>query len=59
MVSFNLRSVLHFMDLRAKKDAQLEIQILCNMIWPHIKEWVPEIAEWYEQNRLGKARLAP
>jgi thymidylate synthase (FAD) len=59
MVSFNLRSVLHFMDLRAKKDAQLEIQILCNMMWPHIKEWVPEIAEWYEQNRLGKARLAP
>jgi thymidylate synthase (FAD) len=59
VMSGNLRSILHFMDLRAKKDAQLEIQNLCEMIWPHIKAWVPEIAEWYEVNRLGKARLAP
>jgi len=28
VVSFNLRSVLHFMDLRSKLDAQLEIQAL-------------------------------
>ena len=59
IVTMNARSILHFMDLRAKKDAQLEIQNLCEMIWPHIKAWVPEIAEWYEVNRLGKARLAP
>jgi thymidylate synthase (FAD) len=59
VMSGNLRSILHFMDLRAKKDAQLEIQNLCEMIWPHVKAWVPEIAEWYEVNRLGKARLAP
>jgi thymidylate synthase (FAD) len=59
IVTMNARSILHFMDLRAKKDAQLEIQNLCEMIWPHVKSWVPEIAEWYEFNRLGKARLAP
>jgi thymidylate synthase (FAD) len=59
VVSFNLRSVLHFMDLRSKLDAQDEIRALCELIWPHIKDWAPQIAEWYEQNRLHKARLAP
>jgi len=28
-------------------------------MWGHTQEWVPEIASWYEKNRLGKARLAP
>lgn len=59
IVSFNLRSFLHFCDLRNKKNAQIEIQKLCEMMWPHFQNWVPEIAEWYESNRLGKARLAP
>lgn len=59
VASFNLRSVLHFMDLRSKLDAQPEIRVLCDMIWPHVKEWAPEIAGWYETNRLHRARLAP
>ncbi|MCT7951924.1 FAD-dependent thymidylate synthase [Ancylothrix sp. C2] len=59
VVSFNMRSFLHFCDLRNKKDAQLEIQKLCELMWPHFKEWTPAIAEWYETSRLGKARLAP
>ncbi len=59
VVSFNLRSFLHFCDLRNKKDAQLEIQQLCEMMWPHFEAWVPAIAQWYEKSRLGKARLAP
>jgi thymidylate synthase (FAD) len=59
VVSFNLRSAMHFMDLRAKKDAQLEIQQLSELIWREVKLWVPELAEWYEQNRMYKARLAP
>ncbi|BAY10805.1 FAD-dependent thymidylate synthase [Calothrix sp. NIES-2098] len=59
VVSFNIRSFLHFCDLRNKKDAQLEIQKLCEMMWPHFADWVPAIAEWYEKSRLGKARLAP
>jgi len=29
------------------------------LMWPHFKEWTPAIAQWYEENRLGKARLAP
>lgn len=59
VVSFNLRSFLHFCDLRNKKDAQFEIQKLCEMMWPHFEDWAPAIAQWYEKQRLGKARLAP
>lgn len=59
VMSLNTRSLMHFLDLRAKKDAQLEIQKLCDLIWPHFQAWVPEIASWYENTRLGKARLSP
>jgi thymidylate synthase (FAD) len=59
VVSFNARSFMHFLDLRAKLDAQLEIRQLCDLMWPHFKAWVPQIAEWYERARLHKARLAP
>lgn len=59
VVSFNARSLMHFLDLRAKKDAQLEIQKLCELMWPHFEEWMPEIAAEYKEKRWGKARLAP
>lgn len=59
VVSFNCRSLMHFLDLRFKKDAQIEIQRLCELIWPHFQSWVPQIAEWYEKSRLGKAKLSP
>lgn len=59
VVSFTLRALLHFLDLRSKKDAQLEIQLLCELMLPHLEDWVPDIAKWYKQTRLGKARLAP
>ncbi len=59
VMSCNLRSLMHLLDLRAKADAQLECQQLCQLIWPHFQSWVPEIAAWYKENRWGKARLAP
>ncbi|NJR70591.1 MAG: FAD-dependent thymidylate synthase [Synechococcales cyanobacterium CRU_2_2] len=59
VMSLNVRSFMHFMDLRSKKDAQLEIQRLCDLMWPHFQNWVPAIAQWYEATRLGKARLSP
>lgn len=59
VVSFSLRSFLHFMDLRAKLDAQEEIRDLCELMWPCMKEWAPEIAAWYEKSRLHRARLSP
>jgi thymidylate synthase (FAD) len=59
VMSLNVRSFMHFMDLRSKKDAQLEIQQMCDLMWPHFQNWVPAIAQWYEATRLGKARLSP
>jgi thymidylate synthase (FAD) len=59
VVSFSLRALLHFLDLRAKLDAQEEIRHLCDLIWPHLQSWAPEVAEWYHRTRRGKARLAP
>jgi thymidylate synthase (FAD) len=59
VVSFTLRSLMHFLDLRAKADAQLEIQQLCQLIMPEFEGWTPELADWYKNTRLGKARLAP
>ena len=59
VVTFSLRSLLHFMDLRAKLDAQLEIQALCEAMIAPTKVWVPEIFAFYEEKRLHKARLAP
>ena len=59
VVSFSLRAFLHFLDLRAKLDAQDEIRQLCDLMWPHLQAWAPEIAAWYRQHRWAKASLAP
>lgn len=59
VMSANVRSLMHLLDLRWKGDAQLEAQKLCEAIYPHFQAWVPAIADWYEANRLKKARLAP
>jgi len=59
VVTFNLRSLMHFLDLRAKADAQAEIHALCDMLVPHFKLWAPEVCDWYTKNRLGRAKLAP
>lgn len=59
VVSFNLRSVLHFMDLRSKLDAQLEIGALSCQLIPLLQKWSPNIWAYYEEKRLHKARLSP
>ena len=59
VVSFSLRALMHFLDLRAKRDAQLEIRQLCDLIRPTFQQWTPEIAKWYLSKRWGKAKLAP
>jgi len=59
VVTFSLRSGLHFLDLRAKLDAQVEIQALSEGMVSVMREWVPEIFGYYEEKRLHKARLSP
>jgi thymidylate synthase (FAD) len=59
VVSFNLRSILHFFDLRAKLDAQLEIQAVCDAVAPELQRWAPNVWAYYEEKRFRKARLSP
>lgn len=59
VVSFNARAILHFMDLRAKANAELEIRQLCELMWPEVQRWIPQVAEWYGKHRLHKGKLAP
>ena len=59
VVSFNLRSLMHFLTVRGKADAQLEIRQLCIQMLPHFAAWTPEIYEWFMTNQWLKGRLAP
>lgn len=59
VVTFNARSLLHFCDLRIPKDAQLEIRTMAEMLFEKFKEWMPEVAVWYEKHRFGKNKLSP
>ena len=59
VVSFTLRSALHFLDLRHKADAQLEIQEFSKLLLEPLKAWAPQLVGWYEQYRLNRGRLAP
>lgn len=57
--SVNPRSLCHILDLRAKKDAELEIQALCILLMEKFAQFSPAIASWYKENRWGKAKLSP
>ena len=59
VVTFNARSLLHFCDLRYPADAQLEIRTLADKLFTQFQTWMPEVAQWYSKNRLGKNKLAP
>tara|TARA_R100000734_G_C3312718_1_gene103826 strand:+ start:1036 stop:1755 length:720 start_codon:yes stop_codon:yes gene_type:complete len=59
VLSFNLRSAMHFLDLRSKLDAQAEIIDLCNLMVPLLQQWAPEVMNNYIEKRLGRARLSP
>ncbi|MEM8639769.1 MAG: FAD-dependent thymidylate synthase [Cyanobacteria bacterium P01_G01_bin.54] len=59
VLSCNLRSLMHLLDLRWKKDAQLEAQKFCELLYEHFANWAPEIAAWYLSSRAKKAKLSP
>lgn len=59
VLSANLRTMLHLLDLRAKSDAQLECQVWCHHLLPVLRQVAPQVTSWYEKSRLGKGRLAP
>lgn len=59
VISMNVRSLMHLLDLRWKADAQLEAQWFSELLFERFQEWTPEIAAWYQEHRAKKARLAP
>lgn len=59
VVSFNIRSLMHFLTVRGKADAQDEIRQMCIQILPHFQTWTPELFDWFMTNQWLKGRLAP
>ena len=59
VLSANTRSLMHLLTIRGKKDAQLEVQQLCELVLPHFEAWMPEIYQWFMDNQWLKGRLAP
>jgi thymidylate synthase (FAD) len=59
VLSCNLRSLMHLLDLRWKKDAQLEAQKFSELLYQQFVNWAPEIAAWYLDSRAKKAKLSP
>jgi thymidylate synthase (FAD) len=59
VLSCNVRSLMHLLDLRWKKDAQLEAQQFAELLFKQFEQWCPAIAQWYLENRAKKAKLSP
>jgi len=59
VVTGNLRSWLHMLDVRLKHDAQYEIRALMELIATEVQRWAPEVYSWWASHRKGKAILAP
>lgn len=59
IMTLNARSLCHMLDLRSKKNAQIEIQWFSELLFQQLEAWMPELAEYYVTKRYGKALLAP
>lgn len=58
VVSLNMRSLGHLLVIRGKKDAQLEIRQMCELMLPKYESWAPEIYSWFVQKQWQKGRLS-
>lgn len=58
ILSTNMRSLGHLLTIRGKRDAQLEIQQMCQLMLPHFQSWAPQIYSWFEAKQWQKGRLA-
>lgn len=59
VLSCNARSLMHILDLRSKRDAQLECQIFSDLLKVQFMAWMPQVSNWYIEKRLSKAQLSP
>lgn len=59
VVTGNVRSWFHLLEVRLKADAQYEIRTLMELVALEIQRWIPEVYGWWNANRRSKAILAP
>ena len=59
MMSCNARTLMHLLDLRLPKNAQLEINAAMEGALKEAKIWMPELFNWYEEKRARKNKIAP
>jgi thymidylate synthase (FAD) len=58
-IAGTLEAFWHMLDQRSKADSQQEAVILAAMIHAELMELCPELQQWYDEHRYGKAILAP
>lgn len=58
-IAGTVEAMFHWLDQRSKKDSQIEIQALARLAMNELHTACPTLAQWYEENRYGRARLAP
>ena len=59
VVSGNLRSWLHLLEVRGKCNAQIECQAIADLIHLELLRWAPDVVGWWGTYRKTKAVLAP
>lgn len=59
VMTVNIRTLMHMLLLRAKKDAQVETQWFADDLFLCFKDWCPEFAKWTEVNIINKGVISP
>lgn len=59
LFSGNLRAILHILEMRSQKNAELECQIFSKLMIELLKEWTPEITNFWLNTRYSKNNIAP
>ncbi len=59
VMSGNVRSMMHLLDVRHKRDVQLECFQAMELLFQECLAWMPTTFAWYETKRLNKALLSP
>lgn len=59
IVTGNLRSWLHLLEVRNKANAQAEVRFISDLIGLELLKWCPEVVSWWKTNRERKGVLAP
>jgi thymidylate synthase (FAD) len=55
-IAATLKGFWHLLDQRTKKDSQLEIQTLAEMLQQELEKWCPTLSYWYRENHIKKSK---